>query len=116
MRYWGKLLGLVLGVMYAPGVVGALLGLLVGHMVDRALGAKRRGFFADQQTRQSLFFRTTFQVMGHLTKAKGRVTEVDIQLASQLMDRMQLHGAARTAAQQAFREGKESHLSTTDEK
>lgn len=45
MRYWGKLLGLVLGVMYAPGVVGALLGLLVGHMVDRALGAKRRGFF-----------------------------------------------------------------------
>lgn len=49
MRYWGKLLGLVLGVMYAPGVVGALLGLLVGHMVDRALGAKRRGFFADQQ-------------------------------------------------------------------
>ncbi len=110
MRYWGKLLGLVLGVMYAPGIVGALLGLLVGHMVDRALGAKRRGFFADQQTRQSLFFRTTFQVMGHLTKAKGRVTEVDIQLASQLMDRMQLHGAARTAAQQAFREGKESHF------
>lgn len=48
--------------------------------------------------------------MGHLTKAKGRVTEVDIQLASQLMDRMQLHGAARTAAQQAFREGKESHF------
>ncbi len=44
MRYWGKLLGLVLGVMYAPGVVGALLGLLVGHMVDRALGAKTPRF------------------------------------------------------------------------
>lgn len=64
MRYWGKLLGLVLGVMYAPGVVGALLGLLVGHMVDRALGAKRRGFFADQQTRQSLFSVPLFKSWG----------------------------------------------------
>lgn len=108
MRYWGKLLGLVLGLMSGAGFWGVVLGLLVGHMVDRVRSTKRRGYFADQQTRQLIFFRTTFQVMGHLTKAKGRVTEVDIQLASQLMDRMQLHGEARTAAQQAFREGKES--------
>ncbi|CNK70769.1 co-chaperone DjlA [Yersinia aldovae] len=108
MRYWGKLLGLVLGLMSGAGFWGVVLGLLVGHMVDRVRSTKRRGYFADQQTRQLIFFRTTFQVMGHLTKAKGRVTEVDIQLAIQLMDRMQLHGEARTAAQQAFREGKES--------
>ena len=108
MRYWGKLLGLVLGLMSGAGFWGVVLGLLVGHMVDRVRSTKRRGYFADQQTRQLIFFRATFQVMGHLTKAKGRVTEVDIQLASQLMDRMQLHGDARTAAQQAFREGKES--------
>ncbi|CNF62282.1 co-chaperone DjlA [Yersinia massiliensis] len=108
MQYWGKLLGLVLGLMSGTGFWGVVLGLLVGHMVDRVRSTKRRGYFADQQTRQVIFFRATFQVMGHLTKAKGRVTEVDIQLASQLMDRMQLHGEARTAAQQAFREGKES--------
>ncbi|WP_145520605.1 co-chaperone DjlA [Yersinia mollaretii] len=108
MQYWGKLLGLVLGLMSGTGFWGVVLGLLVGHMVDRVRSAKRRGYFADQQTRQLIFFRATFQVMGHLTKAKGRVTEVDIQLASQLMDRMQLHGEARAAAQQAFREGKES--------
>ncbi|CNE35102.1 co-chaperone DjlA [Yersinia mollaretii] len=108
MQYWGKLLGLVLGLMSGTGFWGVVLGLLVGHMVDRVRSTKRRGYFADQQTRQLIFFRTTFQVMGHLTKAKGRVTEVDIQLASQLMDKMQLHGEARTAAQQAFREGKES--------
>ncbi|MEY4922796.1 MAG: Dna-J like rane chaperone protein [Pseudomonadota bacterium] len=108
MRYWGKLLGLVLGLMSGAGFWGVVLGLLVGHMVDRVRSTKHRGFFADQQTRQLIFFRATFQVMGHLTKAKGRVTEVDIQLANQLMGRMQLHGEARTAAQQAFREGKES--------
>lgn len=44
--------------------------------------------------------------MGHLTKSKGRVTEADIHIASRLMDRMNLHGASRTAAQNAFRVGK----------
>lgn len=44
--------------------------------------------------------------MGHLTKSKGRVTEADIHIASQLMDRMNLHGVSRTAAQNAFRVGK----------
>lgn len=44
--------------------------------------------------------------MGHLTKSKGRVTEADIHVANVLMDRMNLHGASRTAAQQAFRDGK----------
>jgi DnaJ like chaperone protein len=61
--------------------------------------------FANQQERQSLFFSTTFEVMGHLTKSKGRVTEA-IHVANVLMDRMNLHGASRTAAQQAFRDGK----------
>jgi DnaJ like chaperone protein len=44
--------------------------------------------------------------MGHLTKSKGRVTEADIHVANMLMDRMNLHGESRTAAQQAFRVGK----------
>jgi len=108
MRYWGKVLGLVLGLLSGAGFWGLLIGLLVGHLVDTARATRRQGYFANQQTRQALFFSTTFQVMGHLTKAKGRVTDADIQMASLLMDRMQLHGNARTAAQAAFREGKES--------
>jgi DnaJ like chaperone protein len=60
-------------------------------------------WFANQRERQALFFATTFEVMGHLTKSKGRVTEADIHIASQLMDRMNLHGDSRTAAQHAFR-------------
>ncbi|SQA97490.1 DnaJ-like protein DjlA [Cedecea neteri] len=65
--------------------------------------------FANQQQRQAIFFSTTFEVMGHLTKSKGRVTEADIQIASLLMDRMQLHGEGRAAAQRAFRVGKENN-------
>ncbi|MDN6548646.1 MAG: co-chaperone DjlA [Enterobacterales bacterium] len=108
MQYWGKLIGLVLGLMSGTGFWGVVLGLLIGHMIDKSRQVRSSGYFSNQAQRQSLFFSTTFQVMGHLTKSKGRVTEVDIHVASALMERMQLHGAARTAAQQAFREGKQA--------
>ncbi|MCT2387780.1 co-chaperone DjlA [Erwinia pyrifoliae] len=114
MRYWGKVLGLVLGLLSGAGFWGVVIGLLVGHMIDKARSPGRQGYFADQQTRQALFFRTTFQVMGHLTKSKGRVTDADIQMASLLMERMQLHGEGRTAAQRAFREGKEGDYPLRD--
>ena len=107
MRYWGKVIGLVLGLLSGAGFWGIVFGLAIGHLIDKVRGAKGQAWFANNQTRQTLFFQTTFQVMGHLTKSKGRVTEADIQIASLLMDRMQLHGDARTAAQRAFREGKQ---------
>ncbi|KAA6045376.1 MULTISPECIES: co-chaperone DjlA [Pantoea] len=108
MRYWGKVIGLALGVMSGAGFWGIVLGLIIGHLIDKVRSVKAQGYFANNQSRQTLFFSTTFQVMGHLTKSKGRVTEADIQIASLFMDRMQLHGEARTAAQRAFREGKQS--------
>ena len=110
MQYWGKVLGVVLGLMSGAGFWGVVLGLLIGHMVDKARAARSRGYFADQQTRQTIFFRTTFQVMGHLSKSKGRVTETDIQTANLFMQRLNLHGEQRTMAQQAFREGKEGNF------
>ncbi len=112
MRYWGKLLGVIVGFLSGAGFWGVVLGFLIGHMVDKARMARTAGpgFFADQQTRQNVFFRTTFQVMGHLTKSKGRVTEADIQNANALMERLRLDEPSRVAAQQAFREGKASQF------
>lgn len=106
MQYWGKLFGLIFGIASGAGFWGIVIGVLLGHILDK-VRARNLGADAKGPTRQSLFFRSTFQVLGHITKAKGRVTETDIQLATQLMDRMQLHGEARLAAQQAFREGKQ---------
>lgn len=115
MQYWGKLLGVIAAIWLGTGFWGIVLGLIIGYIVDNAYSNKHtRDFFTDQQTRQGLFFRTTFQVMGHLTKSKGRVTKVDIQVASLFMDRLQLHGKARIAAQQAFREGKQSQFPLRD--
>ncbi|ACZ78399.1 MULTISPECIES: co-chaperone DjlA [Dickeya] len=110
MRYWGKLLGLALGIVSSAGVGGLIIGLLLGHLLDRARASRRRDFFSAQATRQALFCLTTFQAMGHLAKSKGRVTESDIRIATTMMDRLELHGEARNAAQQAFREGKASQF------
>lgn len=105
MQYLGKVIGVAIAWMAGAGFWGVVLGFLIGHLFDRAR-QRRGGWFANQQQRQALFFSTTFEIMGHLTKSKGRVTEADIHLASVLMDRMRLTGEARSAAQQAFRVGK----------
>ncbi len=87
-------------------VLGALIGLIIGHGFDKASIQRKFAGRMNKRDRQIIFFASTFQILGHLTKSKGRVTETDIQLATNLMDRMQLHGETRKAAQQAFREGK----------
>lgn len=110
MQYWGKLLGLALGIVSSAGISGLIIGLLLGHLVDRARASRQRDFFSAQATRQALFCLTTFQAMGHLAKSKGRVTESDIRIATNMMDRLELYGEARNAAQQAFREGKASQF------
>ena len=107
MQYWGKVIGVAMALLMGGGFWGAVIGLLIGHLFDKAR-SRRTVWFASQQQRQSLFFSTTFEVMGHLTKSKGHVTKADIHVATLLMDRMGLHGESRLAAQQAFRVGKEN--------
>lgn len=102
MHYWGKIIGVILGIVSGLGIWGAFIGFLLGHGFDKASAVKAAMGGMNTQNRQAIFFASTFQILGHLTKAKGRVTETDIQLATDLMDRMQLHGDARVAAQQAL--------------
>lgn len=65
---------------------------------------------AEHQRRQKLFFRITFEVMGFISKSKGKVTSTDIQQVAAIMDRMALSGDSRQAAEQAFNRGKNLHF------
>ncbi|MTD41053.1 co-chaperone DjlA [Erwinia sp. CPCC 100877] len=107
MQYLGKVVGAAMGLLMGGGFWGVVSGLFIGHLFDQ-VRSRRSALFTSQRERQALFFATTFEVMGHLTKSKGRVTQADIEAASQLMDQMQLHGESRTAAQDAFRVGKQN--------
>ncbi|TCK02007.1 DnaJ like chaperone protein [Volucribacter psittacicida] len=110
MNFIGKLLGFIVGYRFG-GFFGAIFGAILGHLADKKiyeLGSVNSSFFPKPLTRQSLFMQSTFAVLGHLSKAKGRVTENDIQLATNLMAQMQLDDANRKLAQQAFNRGKQA--------
>ncbi len=107
MRIWGKVLGFLFGFMLSKNIIGALLGAWLGHRFDKSRGYDFDSLHAQgEQSRQALFFYTTFSVMGHMAKAKGRVTEHEIAFATAYMDKLKLKGELKEQAQEAFREGK----------
>jgi DnaJ like chaperone protein len=57
-------------------------------------------------TRQQ-FFQALFSTLGHINKADGRVTQVEINAAEALMTRLQLTPEERNRAIRFFKEGKE---------
>ena len=118
---WGKVIGALAGYLFLR-LPGAIIGVLIGHWFDRGMAqdfASRGGFGQFMSGKRdadkdALFLYTLFAVMGHLAKAKGRVTERDIAQASELMDRFRLDSEARGEAQEAFREGKQATFPLED--
>ncbi|MDQ6576929.1 MAG: co-chaperone DjlA [Haemophilus parahaemolyticus] len=111
MQYIGKIIGFFLGYQIFHGLFGGIFGAFLGHLADKKLyelGSVRSSIFGKNLTRQTLFTLTTFAVLGHLAKAKGRVTEEDIQNARNLMAHLNLDAKAQQEAQKAFTLGKEA--------
>lgn len=92
MVWQGKVLGGVIGFV-GGGPVGALLGALIGHQVDahieRRQGSARTPIGSPHEVQQA-FFQTTFEVMGHLAKADGRVSPEEIKAARGIMHELRL--------------------------
>jgi DnaJ like chaperone protein len=90
---------------------GSMFGLLVGHQFDQGLGGSilREGLLSGTAAAQQKFVRTTFEVMGHLAKADGRVSEQEIRTARSIMHAMRLQPENVRAAIASFTAGKASH-------
>jgi len=88
----GKLIGAVLGYMIGR-FPGLLIGLILGHFYDQSVDARRRtrpqGTPLEVSER---FFTATFEVMGHVAKADGRVSEAEIAAARKLMTELHFDG------------------------
>ena len=102
----GRLLGVMFGFMLAR-FAGAVLGFIIGWWFDKSL---QQGLASgpQQAARQQQFLLTFFEVLGHLAKSKGRVTQDDIDFATQRIDQLRLAGDARQAAMAAFNRGKQA--------
>lgn len=112
MSWWGKLLGGAFGFMLG-GPLGAVLGAALGHNFDKGLAGVSQGAnyrVGDTERTQSAFFAATFSVMGHIAKADGRVSEIEIRMANQVMSQMMLDEAQRNVAKRLFNEGKRAEF------
>lgn len=101
-HWWGKLIGGAVGLLKG-GPFGLVFGVFVGHLVDRFLA----GLSGINRTRDA-FFGAMFSTLGHINKADGRVTKLEIAAAEQLMQRMQLTDDERQRAIRFFQQGKEA--------
>lgn len=110
MGWLGKVVGGALGFVVG-GPLGAVVGGALGHGVDRGLEGLTQAAEAfdpaERERVQSAFFTATFSVMGHLSKADGRVSEREIAVAEAVMTRMGLSGEQRRAAIGLFNRGKD---------
>lgn len=104
-----SLLGLAIA-----SIPGALLGMLVGSIIDRNLAfsswAQLRERLQSQSVSHFAQQQTLFMLLGYLAKSTGRVTPAHIRQAQAEMQRLQLVGAAKTAAIDAFSQGKTCSL------
>jgi len=103
---------LVLGyVLY--GIWGLLLGALAGLFLDiwkfnRKISSSY--FPTEHEQVLSAFYSAVFQVMGHITKADGRVSEAEVSLAEEVMRDLGLNLVQRRTAIELFTKGKQKNF------
>jgi DnaJ like chaperone protein len=118
MAWKGKFFGALIGLLVTRNLWGAVTGAIIGHLFDEGLGmrysnsdyatvaAQAAAEGAGYNTVAEIFFRTTFEFMGHVAKADGRVTKAEIDAARRLMDELRLGPNEVRAAIACFRFGK----------
>lgn len=111
VTYWGKVLGTVAGLATGRPWI-ALIGLVIGHQFDRGFADKFTKFgpevSSDRLEQLSpQFVEVLFQVMGHIAKADGRVSEDEIRAARATMHRLGLGPVQVRQAMAWFESGKD---------
>ena len=102
---YGKIIAGFLGFL-ALGVWGAVFGLFVGHLFDRGLQLAS-GFTnpAHIMKLRTVFFETSFQLLGYLAKADGRISEAEVEHTETIMRQLGAAEEQRSAAIALFKRG-----------
>jgi len=109
MSITGKVVGAIIGLLLFRNPWGAIIGAVLGHFYDQSINQARRtggGGGASVLEIGERFFTATFEVMGHVAKADGRVSEAEIAAARKVMAELRLDGAQIHAAIAHFTRGK----------
>ncbi len=109
MGWKGKFFGALIGLLATRSLWGAVVGAIIGQLFDQGQGSMGRPRGQAQGAAApiaSVFFRTTFELMGHVAKSDGRVSEAEIGAARALMRELSLGDDDVNAAIACFRIGK----------
>jgi len=108
MSITGKVIGAILGLLLFRTPWGALIGAVLGHFYDQSISSRhaRRGGGGSPLEIGERFFTATFEVMGHVAKADGRVSEAEIAAARKVMAELRLDGMQIHAAIAHYTRGK----------
>ena len=106
MSITGKIVGALLGLLLFKSIWGVIIGVFVGHLYDQSVSAPRRAAGPGVLEISQRFFSATFEVMGFVAKADGRVSEAEIAAARKVMAELRLDGAQIHDAIQHFTRGK----------
>ncbi len=102
---FGKIVGGLLGLLVA-GIPGLVIGVLAGHWFDRGLAHNLRMVSPERlAAARETFFTVSFELLGHIAKADGRVSEAEISQAEALMQQLGITGEQRDQAIARFKEG-----------
>jgi len=108
MKWIGKVTGGLLGGLVL-GPIGAALGVILGHQFDEMNERPEEPLAAGELTGiGERIFRASFQVMGYLAKADGRVSEREIAAARAVMQELRLNAAQEREAIACFTAGKQT--------
>ena len=105
MAWIGKIIGALVGFWATRSIWGAVVGAFIGHLIDQGMSPTVR-VVGGTSTIPEVFFRTTFELMGHVAKSDGRVSEAEIAAARRLMQELNLGAADVSLAINFFRAGK----------
>jgi DnaJ like chaperone protein len=108
MGWKATFFGALVGFLVTRSMWGAVVGAIIGQMLDQSgmLRFVSAGPAGSSPSVSDVFFRTTFELMGHVAKSDGRVSEAEIDAARRLMQDLRLGPAEIAAAIECFRTGK----------
>lgn len=105
----GTIVGLIAGFIFTRSIYGALIFAALGFFFyDRKRRAPSRISSEQLQASQELFFKTVFNLLGHIAKADGHISEDEVKLTEAYMDKMGLTQEHKREAIRLFKEGASS--------
>ncbi len=114
MIRYAKYIGALLG-FFAFNWIGAILGFLAGMYLTRVWEHGSFSIFDKVRIaqRQAMFLKTTFILMGHLSKSDGRISEEEIKHTEAFMANLGMEKPQRMEAIKLFKQGASENFDIT---